>query len=288
MALNVEDAVLKVSVHGGHSGQYCHHARDSLEQVIEAYVAQGFAWVGITEHMPPPSAERRYPDEEKAGLEAGFLQRRFEDYFAHCRELQARYRGKLEIFTAFETEAYAGSLEYVNELVARLRPDYLVGSVHHVRGICIDYDAASWRQAAEACGGIDALYEEYFEAQYALLRALRPAVVGHFDLVRIFDPAYASRLAAPRLAALVRRNLEFMGQEGLILDCNLRGFDKGAEQYPSLPVLRQALALGIAVVPGDDSHGVASVGRHWERGLEVLRGLGAPLAWTKPRLYSWS
>lgn len=274
----------KVSVHGGHSGQYCHHARDTLEQVIEAYAAQGFAWVGITEHMPPADEGGRYPDEVRAGLQAGFLQRRFADYFAQCRELQARWRGTLEIFTAFETEAYGGAVAYVKDLVACLRPDYLVGSVHHVGGICIDYDEARWREAARACGGVEALYEEYFETQYALLRDLEPAVVGHFDLVRLFDPDYGARLASPRIAPLVRRNLEFMKREELILDFNLRGFDKGAEPYPCAAVLRQALDLGIAVVPGDDSHGVASVGRHWERGVEVLRALGAPLRWKRPRL----
>ena len=46
-----------VSVHGGHSGQFCHHATDSLEEIIELYIAQGFPWVGITEHAPGISLE---------------------------------------------------------------------------------------------------------------------------------------------------------------------------------------------------------------------------------------
>ena len=276
------EAVKKVSVHGGHSGQFCHHARDTLEQVVEAYAAQGFAWVGITEHMPPPGDAWRYPDEVSAELPAARLQRRFAEYFAQCRELRERYRGRLEIFAAFETEAYDSALDYVHTLLRELRPDYLVGSVHHVRGICIDYDAACYAQAVQACGGIEQLYCEYFDAQYALLSALRPAVVGHFDLVRIFDPNYAEHLALPEVARRMQRNLALMKREGMILDFNLRGFDKSGEQYPSLPVLRSALAMGVAVAPGDDSHGVASVGKHFERGVEVLRELGAPLHWRKP------
>lgn len=278
----MNDVVDKVSVHGGHSGQFCQHARDSLEEVVRAYAEQGFRWVGLTEHMPPPGEAERYPDEVAAGLSAAALQQRFEEYFALGRRLQAEYRGRLEILLAFETEAYAASLPWVRELVERLRPDYLVGSVHHVADICIDYSADEYARAVAACGGLEALYCSYFDAQYALLRELEPAVVGHFDLVRIFDPDFRVTLALPAVAERVRRNLDFIRDKDLILDFNLRGFHKGEEQYPCREILLEALRLGIAVVPGDDSHGVASVGKHFERGVEVLRELGAPLHWRKP------
>jgi hypothetical protein len=51
-----------VSVHGGHSGDYCQHARDSLDDVVKAYHDRKFAWVGITEHMPPTRDSFLYPD----------------------------------------------------------------------------------------------------------------------------------------------------------------------------------------------------------------------------------
>ncbi len=44
-----------VSVHGGHSGDYCQHAQDSLDDIVKAYHDLQFAWVGITEHIPPVS-----------------------------------------------------------------------------------------------------------------------------------------------------------------------------------------------------------------------------------------
>ena len=42
-----------VSVHGGHSGQFCGHAKNTLEEIVLAYIDKGYPWVGITEHMPP-------------------------------------------------------------------------------------------------------------------------------------------------------------------------------------------------------------------------------------------
>ena len=70
-------SIQKVSVHGGHSGQFCHHAKDSLEDVIKAYIDQGFAWVGITEHMAPLTDSFRYPDEAADQQSAAQLLEKF-------------------------------------------------------------------------------------------------------------------------------------------------------------------------------------------------------------------
>lgn len=277
-------SIQKVSVHGGHSGQFCHHAKDSLEDVIKAYIDQGFAWVGITEHMAPSFDAFRYPDEAADQQSAAFLLDQFFSYFDECRALKKKYRDRIEIFAAFETETYEGSAAFIQDLVLELKPDYLVGSVHHVNGICIDFDKRHFRQALITAGSLEALYVDYFDAQFQMLQALEPAVVGHFDLIRKFDADYLNTLNRKNIRERVTRNLEFIARKNLIVDFNLRGFDKASEQYPSMPVLKEALAMGIAVVPGDDSHGVSSVGRNYERGIEILTSLNANTNWPKPVL----
>jgi histidinol-phosphatase (PHP family) len=191
------------------------------------------------------------------------------------------------LFTAFETETYPGSRDFVQALIAATRPDYIVGSVHHVNGIGIDVNAQLYQQAVHKAGGLEQLYCAYFDAQLGMLEDLLPAVVGHFDLVRIFDPDYLHTLQLPPVWARVERNLAFIAAQDLIVDFNLRGFDKATEQYPSMPVLRKALALGAAVVPGDDSHGVNSVGRNYDKGVALLAALGHGCQWREPRLYRW-
>ena len=127
-----------VSVHGGHSGEFCDHARDSLEKIITAYIRQGFAWAGITEHMPPVSDAFMYPDEKAAGWSAGRLYDWFAGYMAKARELQAKYAGKLDIYVGFETEFTTGSLDFIRHLIDRFKPDYCVGSLHHVDDISFE------------------------------------------------------------------------------------------------------------------------------------------------------
>lgn len=206
--------------------------------------------------MPAPRDSMVPPEERAAGLDAKGMYRRFEAYVAECRRLQREYAGRLRIFVAFETEVCTGAERLVRELVERFEPDYLVGSVHHVDDVCIDTSPELFARAARQAGSVEALYERYFDQQYALITNLSPAVIGHFDLIRLLDPEYATRLQRPGIAARVQRNLEAIAERGCILDFNVRALSKGQrEPYVSAPLLEQALALGIPLVPGDDSHG---------------------------------
>jgi histidinol-phosphatase (PHP family) len=277
------DRIARVSVHGGHSGQFCSHAADDLVSVVAAYAAQGFAWVGLTEHMPPPEDRFVYPEERQAGLDAAALRRRFAAYMAEARRLQRNWEAVLPIRVGFETEACSGALDLARRLVAEFHPDYIVGSVHHVADIPIDVSPAIYADAAARCGGLQELYLAYFDLQLEMIETLRPRVIGHFDLVRLFDPDYAKRLAAAPVARRIARNLEQVRRIGAILDLNVAALDKGAfEPYPAAVIRQQARRLDIALVPGDDSHGVATVGRHFDRAVALLQSEGFSTDWPEP------
>ncbi|MFZ0134730.1 MAG: histidinol-phosphatase [Desulfobacterales bacterium] len=275
--------VKRVSVHGGHSGQFCCHATDLLEDIVRAYIEEGFEWVGLTEHIPPLEDRFRYPEEIAAGLSADQLYRRFERYIAAGRHLQQKYARAVRLYVGFETEAWSGSIDFVRRMERFFRPDYIVGSVHHVEDVGFDTSPAEYARAVAAAGSLEAFYCRYFDLQHHFLAAARPQVVGHFDLVRIFDPDYPTTIAQPAVQRRVRRNLELVRSLGAILDVNVRALDKGAvEPYPTRSILEQAVELGIPMAPGDDSHGVATVGRHIDRAIAVLRDIGADLNWRRP------
>ena len=272
-----------VSIHGAHSGEFCTHATGTLEELIQAYIRKGFKWVGITEHMPPVDNRFRYPDEIKVGLEASDLYQRFSRYMKVARELQKAYATRIRLYVGFETEMYTGALPYVETLVQTFKPDYIVGSVHHVNDVGIDWTADLYHSLVRELGGIDALYHTYFDQQFEMLARLKPQVVGHFDLVRIFDDAYAHQLQKASIQSRIRRNLELIKRLGSIMDLNVRALHKGArEPYISTPILEQVHALGIPVVPGDDSHDVASVGLYVEDGIELLQKMGFDTEWRTP------
>jgi histidinol-phosphatase (PHP family) len=272
-----------VSLHGGHSGQFCGHAKDTLEEIVQTYIEQRYPWVGITEHMPPVSDAFLYPEEIKAGLDAGDIKNRFAEYMATCRHLQSKYARDIRIYVGFETEGYSGSLDYAKALANRFSPDYMVGSVHHVQDIPFDYSQRCYDEAAARCGGLDGLYAAYLDQQYEMIRALRPLVVGHLDIIRLYDPDYRARLIKPGVWEKIVRNLQLVKDLNLILDFNLRPLSKGAEEpYLSASILKKACEMGIDIVPGDDSHGVADIGAHMQRAIRMLRAAGFSKAWRTP------
>lgn len=272
-----------VSIHGGHSGQFCNHAQDDLESLVQAYLRKGFAWVGITEHMPPADNQFLYPEEVAAGLDAATMRNRFSAYFLEARRLQRAYADRLEIFVGFETEATTGSFDLAQTLADTHDPDYLVGAVHHVDDIPIDYDKMTYARAVQSAGSINKLYCRYFDLQYELIQRIKPAVVAHFDLIRIYDRDYRTRLAAPDVRKRITRNLELIARYDLILDFNVAALRKGAaEPYLSWKILKQALTMGISVVPADDAHGVDTVGACIDEGIAIVEGLGVKPPWRKP------
>jgi len=278
-----------VSVHGGHSGEFCSHAENSLEEVILAYIRHGYAWVGITEHAPGLAPHLLYTDQQKLGFTPETLRQRFARYMPECRRLQAKYADTITVFAAMETETYSGYAEHTLGLIDEFRPDYIVGSVHFVGDVNFDYSVEKYREAVAKVGGIEELYCRYFDDQLAMIERLRPAVVGHFDLIRIFDPDYPKHLTLPAVAERVERNLRRIKALDLIMDFNLRALYKGAsEPYISRPILRRAKDLGIAVVPGDDSHGVANIHENMERGIAILQELGFDTNWRRPRPIAYS
>ena len=277
-----------VSVHGGHSGQFCNHATDSLEEIIQLYIAKKFPWVGITEHAPAISEELLYPDQKAAGLTPEFLLNRFAGYMTECRRLQQKYSSEIRIFAAMEIETYTGYEEFVPFLLNKFQPDYIVGSVHFVSDMGFDYSQQQYDKTVEAVGGIVPLYCKYFDLQYAMIKLLKPSVVGHFDLIRLFDSGYKERIMQPEIMARIKRNLQLIADLDLIMDFNLRSLLKGADEpYISRVILEMALKLGISVIPGDDSHGLSSVGANMEQWVELLEELGCNTNWKEPRLIDY-
>lgn len=209
-------------------------------------------------------------------------------YLAEAQRLRAAYPA-LHILIGFEGEWYRREYGvFIQTLAAHPAVDYFIGSVHHARGgIPIDYDAATYARAVAAvgAGSEEALYESYYDEQLDMLRALRPRVVGHFDLIRLLSsaPGRDVRQWAGVWARIVR-NLEFVIGYGGWLECNTSALRKGLEEpYPARPIAEKYLKMGGKFTFSDDSHGTAQVITNYGRGLDYLESLGVSEVWTFKR-----
>ena len=146
---------MTVSFHGGHSGDYCDHAGGKLEDVIRQAIARGFTHYGLSEHMPRTRMEDLYPEELQRRRTPEQLERKFAMYIREARLLQHKYKQQLQILVGMETEMTEDGLAQIERFRTRYSPDYLVGSVHHVRGIPYDYSRPQYERLKQLSGGTE-------------------------------------------------------------------------------------------------------------------------------------
>ncbi|GLB42128.1 putative histidinol phosphate phosphatase H [Lyophyllum shimeji] len=274
--------------HHSHSGQFCKHAKGLLEDVVLEAIRQGFEVYGLTEHVPRYRTDDLYPDE--AGLTLDDLAAQFESFLDEAHRLKAKYASEITLLVGLETEYITDlDLEHLDALLARhgTRIEYIVGSVHHVNGIPIDFDLPTFHKALRSCSSEgdtssstqEAFLRAYLDAQYALLQRFRPEIIGHFDLCRLYDPA----LAIPAYSAAwkkVERNVSYAVECGALFEVNAAAFRKGWEMaYPGKDVAELILKHGGRFALSDDSHGPHAVGLNYPRLHEYLRNLGVQEVW---------
>ena len=274
-----------ISLHGGHSGQFCNHAKDSLEDIIRSYIQKGFKQVGISEHIPPLEDQFLFPEEVAAGLTAESIRERFSGYSGTLDRLKEKYQSEIRIFKGMETEVWPGYESQVKDLVQTFRPDYIVGSVHHLKDRPLDYSQEVYDSLARECGGIEAMYQNYFDCQHEMIRILKPFVVAHFDLIRIFDSDYEARVLKPEIQERIHRNLKLIKDLGLVMDLNLRPLARGEkEPYPTRSILEKIQDMGIPMIPGDDSHSAAQAGTNVPKAVALLASMGFDTDWPLERM----
>ena len=265
-----------VSLHGGHSGEFCEHAQGTLRSTLEEAVRRGFRVYGISEHAPRSDDRFLYASERAKGYTVARLGREFEEYARASRVLQREFRGRLEVLRGFETEAVpqSGYAAEMRALACEHGFDYVVGSVHHVNDISIDESPAHFRAAADACGGIDALLERYYASVVGVIEEIRPQVVAHLDLPKLYAPE-GSEPPGPAAQRAAKSAIEAARAHNCILDLNTAALRKGLrEPYPSAWLVRLAKDAGVPFCFGDDSHSPGQVGYGIPRARLYLLRLG--------------
>jgi histidinol-phosphatase (PHP family) len=164
------------------------------------------------------------------------LMKQFEDFLDEAHRLKALYADQITLLVGLETEYISDvDLEGLTSLLERVgkRVEYLVGSVHHVRTVPIDFDRPTYDKALDLfapeassnTGPHEPFFLEYFDAQYTLLQLFKPEIIGHFDLCRLYTPQI--RLCDYPLAwQKIIRNIQYAVGYGALFEVNAAAFRK--------------------------------------------------------------
>ncbi|KAL2416837.1 putative histidinol-phosphatase [Exophiala dermatitidis] len=264
--------------HHSHSGQFCPgHARDSLEDVILTAISKKMQVFALTEHMPRHDRDR-YPEEIEAGVTFDWQLSNERAYVAEANRLRAKYHSQISLPLGFECDwIRPESLDLINQSIETYPYEFFIGSVHHVHTVPIDYDRPMYEQARDIAGGTDEqLFADYFDAQLAMLQAVKPPVVGHFDLVRLKSDHPNARFDSMQgIWTRILRNLDFIASYQGVMEVNTAALRKGLDEpYPTKAICQAALERGIQFCLSDDSHGMDQLGTNYGRVMPFLEEVG--------------
>lgn len=155
--------------------------------------------------------------------------------------MKGRYSSQITLLVGLETE-YITNLD-LNNLqmtldLARDKIQYVVGSVHHVNGIPIDFDLATFNGALASTGGQEAFLLAYFDAQYEVMERIKPEIIGHFDLCRLWNPMQRFD-EYPAVYEKIARNVQYAVGYGALFEINAAAFrKKWNTPYPGQDIVK--------------------------------------------------
>jgi len=251
----------------------CGHARGSMEEMVQAAIDRGMPYIGFTAHLPyPPSFVEPVPD---CVIPSG----RFQEYMNEGELLRRKYSDRIEIGIGAEVDFLPEYLDETRLLLKQHRFDMIIGSIHILDGVPVDYSEDVLKQGIRQFGSIREMWRRYLACMDDMILAGFCDVVGHLDLPKKFsgEPDWEW------IGEAVDRVLGHMKDRDMALDINTGGIDRSVTRtaYPSRRILELAAEAGIAVILGSDAHEPGQVGRYFDRMTPLLKSLG----WDSIRIY---
>ena len=171
-----------------------------------------------------------------------------------------------------EHEAWARST------LAGLELDFVIGSMHLLRGLPIDFSPPKLEHLINICGGTESFLEEYFDRMAHVAESGWADVIGHLDIFKKFDAdlrTFPPRVVMPYAEQFLDRLAALPAENRPVLEINTAGCDRAcAEPFPSAAIAAAAHVRGIELTLGSDSHAPDQVGRHGREATELLASCG--------------
>jgi histidinol-phosphatase (PHP family) len=245
---------------------YCQHAKGTMDETVLKAIDMGLPEIGFTGHMPyPPGFVEPAPD-------CVIPENLYPDYLKEVEALQSRYGSRIRINLAVEIDYFDRYAAWTGEQVRKQPYDYIIGSMHIVDGVALDYEENVLKADLDKLGGVDGLWERYYQTMEKLIRSELCQIVGHFDLPKKFSITQTRKDFTDYIVYL----LELIRENNLVVEINTGGKDRSfpKEFYPSNTILELARDKHVDITLGSDAHAPEDVGRYFVEATELLRSLG--------------
>jgi histidinol-phosphatase (PHP family) len=246
--------------------KYCHHATGEMEEYVLSAISKGLKGVVFLEHM---EAGVQY-------FESTWLNETdFDIYFSKGRLLQKKYKDTIRISLGVEVGYSLSHKEELLQRLAKRKWDTIGISYHfmpdtqgHVHLNLLSRKEKSIQ--AVAAFGCKQTLKNYFSALIEAVQVLPGTVLCHLDAALRFQPGVSIN---EKHLVQIKTLLEAVKKKGMALEINTSGFTYRGTPFPAPFILKEAIALGIPLIPGSDAHKPEDVGREFRLLPEYLAGI---------------
>ena len=235
--------------------------KNTPEEIVLAAIGQGFSAVGFSGHGNTP-------------FDLRYCMTDVEGYVREVSRVRQAYGDRIEILLGLEEDGFA--------LADRSRFDYLIGSLHYVlidgEYLPVDSGPEYTRKCLEKCGGDPCrVAESYYSALCGYLKARKPDIIGHFDLITKYDETDTPFFTGCKgYAEIARRYLEEAVKCGCLFEVNTGAMARGlrATPYPSAELLYMLKERDAGIILSSDSHSAGTLDFGFEEAKVLLREIG--------------
>lgn len=231
----------------------CNHAKGSMQSYIERAIELGIDIYGFSEHAPMDFDE--------------YYRLNFDEMSAYTQDvlrLKEQYKDDIKILLGYEVDYLKG---HIDQRVISADVDYMIGSVHFLDKWGFDNPEFKHEYQNK---NIDDIWQEYFNNIEAMAKTNYFDIVGHLDLIKIFNfmPTKEIRLiATPALKAIKKANM--------VLELNTAGLRKPCQEiYPAPSLLELAYELDIPITFSSDAHAIGQVGFKYDEAVQLAKSVG--------------
>jgi len=230
----------------------CNHAQDSLEEFIQKAIQNNISIYGFSDHSPMEFDEKYRMSFDEMDI--------YEKWLDNLKE---KYKNKIEILKGYEVDF----TPLVDKRVLDRKVDYLIGSIHFLDNWGFDNPEflAEWDKR-----DIDDVYKEYFSLVEKMADSGYFNIVGHLDLIKVFD--FKPKEDIKKLA---RNAITAIADNKMVVEINTAGIRKKVnEPYPSIHLLEMIKEYNIDITFGSDAHSKNQVGFMLKECYNIAKFLG--------------
>jgi len=217
----------------------CNHATGSVEEYVKKAIEEKIKYFGFSDHAP-----MNYDPKYRMSF------KQMNEYENSILHVKKKYEKNLHVLLSYEVDFLEG---YIDERVLKAKVDYLIGSVHFIGKWGFDNPEFIGEYKNK---DINKIWEEYFEAIENLAKSRLFDIVGHIDLIKVFN-----FLPTKDIREIAKGAIKEIKKANMVVEINAAGYRKPVkEAYPSSDILEMLAQNDIPITFCSDAHAPEQIG----------------------------